>query len=175
MSQLDQLVTWIALLRGVNVGGHGKLPMAELRKLLTELGYSQVRTTIQSGNVVLKSESACAQKIAGAIEQQFGFRPDVIVLSEIEFRTAAEANPYAESTHFYFLDQTPEAPNLAKLTELKASDEQFSLLDKVFYLHAPAGIGRSKLAARAEKLLGVAATARNQRTVAKLLEMLEDG
>jgi len=99
------------------------------------------------------------------------------VLTAEELRNAAAANPFPSATnepkslHLYFLAETPQNPDVQALNQLKSDNESFKLIGKVFYLHAPDGIGRSKLAARAEKLLGVQATARNWNTVAKLLEL----
>jgi uncharacterized protein (DUF1697 family) len=94
-----------------------------------------------------------------------------------KIKEAADANPFpkaeaeSKSVHLYFLAKTPKDPDLEALNRLKSGKESFKLMDDVFYLHAPDGIGRSKLAARAEKLIGVEATARNWNTVTKLLEM----
>jgi len=82
---------------------------------------------------------------------------------------AAESEP--KTLHLYFLASAPQNPDLKMLDSLKKADEQFKLIDNVFYLHTPDGIGRSKLAERAEKALGVAATARNWRTVSKIMAM----
>ena len=91
--------------------------------------------------------------------------------------TAVSRNPFPatdeqhKTLHFYFLESAPPHPDLASLDALKSATEQFTLIDSVFYLHAPDGIGRSKLAVKVERALGVPATARNWRTVNKLLEM----
>jgi len=93
--------TWIALFRGINVGGNHILPMAELREALASLGLREVRTYIQSGNVVFaspaKSAAALGDSIADCIEQQKGFRPRVLVLTPAELSAAADANPYPEA------------------------------------------------------------------------------
>lgn len=174
--------TYLALLRGINVGGNHKLPMAGLRQLLTEAGFGDVATYIQSGNVVFKSKkakpAALATKIEDAIEDKFGFRPRTLVLSADDFESAATANPFPEAEadhktlHLYFLSEKPAAPDLDKLHALKLNGDDFKLIGTVFYLLAPGGVGRSKLAEKVERALGVAATARNWRTVTKLREML---
>jgi len=88
-----------------------------------------------------------------------------------------EANPFPaasdnpKSLHCFFLAEVPVTPDLQTITDLKSNGEEFVLVDKMFYLHAPQGIGRSKLAPRVEKLLGVASTARNWRTVTKIDEI----
>lgn len=173
--------TSIALLRGINVGGHNKLPMKELKTVLAELGLTDVQTYIQSGNVVFQNGRtdlpALAEEISAAIGQSHGFAPQIMLLSLAELVTAVSRNPYPatgeqhKTLHFYFLASAPPDPDLAMLEALKADSEQFALIDAVFYLHAPDGIGRSKLAVKVERALGVAATARNWRTVSTLLEM----
>ena len=173
---------WIVLLRGVNVGGKGKLPMKELREKMAARSFCQdVSTYIQSGNIVLKSSLTDAGEVASSvrslIEQEFGFAPETVALSVSDFERAAARNPYKdeESTpkflHLYFLDEQPTEPDLKRLEDRQAKTESFTLGSKVLYLHAPDGIGRSKLAADVEKALGVAATARNWNSVSKLLEM----
>lgn len=178
------MATWIALLRGVNVGGAGKLKMAELTALLEQLGLARVRTYVQSGNVVFeapgRSPRALATRIGDGVEQRFGFRPHVLVLRADQLSAAAAANPFPDaeaepkSLHLFFLDRPPSSPDLGALARLKAADETFALEDAIFYLHAPSGVGRSKLAAQAEKKLGVPATARNWRTVTTLIEMARE-
>lgn len=179
------MTTYIALLRGINVGGHHKLPMADLRALLTEMGLRNVKTYIQSGNVVFQSErtdkSTLAQKMSEAIESSHGFAPRVMLLDAADVQTAISANPFPEgeadpkTLHLYFLDKQPENPDMEKFEQLKTETERFHLGNRVFYLHAPDGIGRSKLAERAERVLDVAATARNWRTVSKVMELVESG
>jgi uncharacterized protein (DUF1697 family) len=168
--------TWIALLRGINVGGKNILPMASLVADLHSLKLQNIRTYIQSGNVVFetraKNRGPLAEKIAARIEQQHGFRPHVLLLSEAELQHAISANPFSDSdpksVHFFFLDSTPTAPDIKSLDDAKAPREEYRIADQVLYLHAPDGIGRSKLAKNAERYLGVVATARNLRTVHKL-------
>lgn len=170
--------TSIALLRGINVGGHNLLPMQELRSVLAGLGLQDVRTHIQSGNAVFRREGDTADlgpRISAAIDEKFGFAPPVVVLTAAELEQALAACPLAGAEpgqlHFWFLAATPSAPDLARLEALRAADETFALRGRVFYLHAPAGIGHSRLAPLVEKALGVPGTARNGRTVAKLLEL----
>ena len=163
------------------MGGHNKLPMKALKALLEELSLANVQTYIQSGNVVFQSERtdlpALAHEIGAAINAHHGFEPQIMLLSLAELATAVSHNPFPatddqhKTLHFYFLEGAPPAPDFAMLEALKADTEQFELVDAVFYLHAPDGIGRSKLAAKVERAMGVAATARNWRTVSTLLEM----
>ncbi len=175
---------WIALLRGINVGGRNRLPMSDLVAILESFGLEDVETYIQSGNVVFRSaekvSSSLGEEIATAVEERHGFRPRVLLLDAGRLREAAEANPFPEAEaepktlHLFFLASAPESPDEESLTAVAAPSERFHLAGDVFYLHAPDGVGRSKLVARVEKHLGVAATARNWRTVERLLEMSRD-
>lgn len=176
--------TWIALFRGINVGGHNKLPMKALAAALGEIGLEKVGTYIQSGNVVFAAKAGTAAllsaRIAGAVESGFGFRPKILVLSLADLTAAARGNPFPaaekdpKSVHLFFLDGTPAKPELARIDAAKAKSEDYALKGRVFYLHTPGGFGVSKLAAAAEKLLGVDATARNWRTVTTLLAMAKE-
>ena len=175
------MTTWIAFFRGINVGGNNILPMKSLVVLLQKIGYENVRTYIQSGNVVFssvaKNARAIEKKIAGEVGKTYGFEPRVTVLSANDLGQAIVANPFPHATdnhkslHLYFLAAPAMHPNLGVLNAVKAENEAFVVAKSVFYLHAPDGIGKSKLAERAEKLLGVSATARNWRTVCKVREM----
>lgn len=174
-------MTWIALLRGINVGGNNILPMKDLRDLLKGLGLQNVRTYIQSGNAVFESEKTDATQlglaIADEIEKAFNFRPKILIISKRDLDRAINNNPYPEGTsdpktlHLFFLSTAAVDANLSKLKELQKQTERFELIDRVFYLHAPEGIGRSKLAAQVEKNLGVAITARNLRSATKIAEL----
>ena len=174
---------WAALLRGINVGGHNKLPMAELRGLLEGLGYHKVRTYIQSGNCVFEADGTDPRKIeikiARALKSKFGYQIPVMALSITDLERLVDKNPYdvaedqAKTVHIFVLSEPALSPDLTKLETLKAPSETFTLTGKAFYLHAPDGIGRSKLAAGAEKALGVAVTARNLRSVRKVLGLVK--
>lgn len=172
------MTTWIALLRGINIGGNHLLPMKQLKALLEQLGCSDVRTYIQSGNVVFRSAAdpaAIEQGLSAAIQTSHGFAPRVLVLSADELAATAAQNPFAaainaeKTVHQFFL----AAPSPAALTDFAAlaTSERYHLEPRCFYLHTPDGFGNSKLAGKAERLLGVAATARNWRTVSTLVEM----
>jgi uncharacterized protein (DUF1697 family) len=172
--------TWIAFLRGIG-GGIRPMPMAELKAVLEKQGLENVRTYIQTGNVVFQSRKGTAQsltkEIAASVSRKFGFEAKLIVLSVEGLKRAADANPYPKaeavptSLHLFFLATAPKSPDFERMDELKAKSESYVLKDKVFYMYAPQGFGISKLAARAERLLGVDATARNWRTVTKMLEL----
>jgi uncharacterized protein (DUF1697 family) len=171
--------TYIALLRGINVGGNNKLPMRELVPLLERLGLYNVKTYIQSGNVVFQSAQSdlarFSQAITDAIRQSHGFAPYVLILDSKALQEAIAANPFPEgetepkSLHLFFMDASPQTFNADALDRVKASNERYQLIDQVFYLHAPDGIGRSKLAATMGKGWGVNITARNWRTVTEVM------
>ncbi|MCE7987844.1 MAG: DUF1697 domain-containing protein [Caldilinea sp. CFX5] len=173
--------TYIGLLRGINVGGNNKLPMKELVTLLQGLGLQQVKTYIQSGNVVFQSDrtdrTALAAAITAAIDKSYGFAPQLFILTVAELEAAIAANPFPEgesepkTLHLFFLDAAPTNPDWAKVEALKAPNERFALIDKVFYLHAPDGIGRSQLAEKFHRGWQVGITARNWRTVQEIAQM----
>ena len=171
--------TWIALLRGINVGGNNILPMKDLRALLESLGLNDVQTYIQSGNCVFRSDALSpddlSDQIATTIEKQFGFRPPTLVINKGELAQAIDANPFPDgdpkTVQLSFLFEKAENADLDTLKSLKVPSEQFTLTDKVFYLHAPDGIGRSKLVEKISKCIPVEMTGRNLRTAQKLLDM----
>ena len=176
--------TFIALFRGINVGGNNILPMKSLVDVLEAHGFEDVKTYIQSGNVVFKTASASSGDIAELVKNEFGFAPKVMLLSVDDLQSALSNCPYLEvdgesvegkSVHFYFCESEPELGSLGseKLESLCAESEQYSLIGSVFYLYAPDGIGRSKLAAKVEGCLGVGLTARNLNTVRKVLDLSE--
>ncbi len=173
--------TYIAFLRGINVGGNNILPVDRLVAILARLGANNVKTYLQSGNAVFQCTAPIAKqlpkKLAEEVKRQHGFEPYIQVMDVEVFRAAIIGNPFPNAEvdpatlHLGFLDAVPLQPNLAKLAAIRKASERFELIDHVFYLHAPEGIGRSKLAAGAEKLLGVPMTMRNWRTVCKVMEM----
>ncbi len=176
------MTRYVALFRGINVGGRNSLPMRDLRRIMASLGCADVRTYIQSGNAVFETEAepgALAARIERQIGREFGFEPAALILSADAFKAIAAANPYPaadtspRSLHVCFLAAAPPSADLGTLHELRADDEAFTLGEGAFYLHAPAGIGRSRLAARIEACLGVATTSRNWNTVAKLLALTD--
>lgn len=172
---------WIALFRGINVGGRNSLPMIALKSHLEEIGCSNVKTYIQSGNVVFRNGEIQARvleaRISKTVNAGFGFAPQVLLLTVDQLTAAHTANPYPEgesepkTLHLFFLTEDARNVDWPALDALKSTTEQFRLIDRVFYLHAPDGIGRSKLAAKVEKHLGVPTTARNWRTVEKVLQL----
>ena len=130
--------TYICLVRGINVGGKHLLPMKELRTLFEDLGLQNVRTYIQSGNVVFQSAEERGMRLSDAISaamlDRFGFKPQVLLLSSGAFEAAMGANPFPEaeaepnSLHLYFLASSPVQPDLAVLEELRKDGERFGWL-----------------------------------------------
>ena len=176
--------TYIALFRGINVGGRHSLPMKELVAILEDLDCRNVRTYIQSGNAVFenpaKDASQLSKKISVEIKKQRGFEPYCLLFGLKELEKAIANNPFPEAEkdpkalHVGFLASTPKNPDLKKVENLRKNSERFQLIDNIFYLYAPEGVGRSKLAASSEKLLGVSMTDRNWGTVRKIMEMAKE-
>ena len=173
--------TCIALFRGINVGGNNMLPMKQLKALLERHGCADVQTYIQSGNAIFRSagsdNDALATRLGTAVLEGHGFEPRILLLSRDELQKAVAGNPFPQadanpkSLHLFFLVDRPAKPDLKALDALKVPGEEFALKGRIFYLYAPEGIGKSKLVTRIERSLGVAATARNWRTVTTLLDM----
>jgi uncharacterized protein (DUF1697 family) len=166
---------YIALLRAVNVGGTGKLPMTELREMCEALGFTRVRTYIASGNVVFESrlaEASVKKKLEQCLEDYAGKPVGVLVRSTAELAAVLKANPFSSAapdrTVAIFLDTPPPTDALDTISGQKT--EEISLGVREIYVHYKDGIGQSKLKIAAAK----AGTARNMNTVAKLLEMAQD-
>ncbi|WP_274563437.1 DUF1697 domain-containing protein [Streptomyces spiramyceticus] len=180
--------TYAALLRGINVSGHKRVPMAELRALLTELGHRDVRTYLQSGNAVFttdadKTDDALAAELERAIEKHFGFTVDCLVRSGAYLSAVADACPFpaaeleGKQLHVTFFSRAVDPKRLEPVDPAAYLPEEFRLGDRALYLYAPNGLGRSKLAealAKPSLFKGVTATSRNWNTVAKLVEMTRD-
>ena len=167
---------YVALVRGVNVGGKNKLPMAELRALLESLGYGDVRTLIQSGNVVLTASKAVKPAtLETAIAKRFGISPAVVLRTPRELENAIAANPFPRadtaSLHIGFMAQKPAAPVVKTLDVARFQPDELAIRGRELYLHLPNGMGRSKLPAYVDRQLKIPTTVRNWNTVAKLLEL----
>ncbi len=180
--------TWIALLRAVNVGGRNKLPMKMFASELEAIGLADVKTYIQSGNVVFRCPqergTTLAAEISASVRACFGFTPHVAVISAEDLAAAVTANPFPEAVsemegktvHLFFLAESPPivplpAVDKDRLETARRPSERWQLQGGVFYLHTPQGFADSKLAAQAEKILGVPTTARNWRTACALLDL----
>ena len=160
------------------MGGHNKVPMDELKPVLEKAGFHKIETYLQSGNIICYSAAAAIQieiQVSDAIEMQFGFRPSVLALSFKIFDKAMKENPFLEeatsdpkSVHLLFLSQPTENPDLSTLDAVKTKTENFHFHNSVLYIHAPRGIGRSKLAKNVEKVLSVPVISRNWRTLTQV-------
>ncbi|MFF0079410.1 DUF1697 domain-containing protein [Streptomyces canus] len=177
-------ITYAALLRGINVGGSRKVPMADLRTLMEDLGHGGVRSYLQSGQAVFTAdhgdEETLAAELAGAIEKRFGLAVDVIVRDHAYLKAVAEACPFpaaeleAKQLHVTYFSAPVDADRFAEIDQAAYLPEEFRLGDRALYLYAPNGLGRSKLAEHLSKPRlnkGVIATSRNWNTVVKLVEM----
>jgi uncharacterized protein (DUF1697 family) len=165
------MTTYVALLRAVNVGGTGKLPMSELRAMCESLGFSKVRTYIASGNVVFQSdlaETAIKSKLERSLETYAGTKVGVLVRTGQELAAVLAANPFQSAapnrTVAIFLDEPPPADALAGVSGQRT--EEIALGKREIYVHYGDGMANSKLKIRAAK----SGTARNMNTVAKLAE-----
>jgi uncharacterized protein (DUF1697 family) len=170
------MTVWIAVLRAVNVGGHNIVPMEALRGVLTKAGLVAVKTYIQSGNIVFRSDRPrfdLAPLIADAIHASFGFRPPVLILAPDELDRALSGHPFAKAVsdptklHFFFIDRVLPDATAAFLKSVAAPGEGYAFRGKVLWLHLPDGSARSKLATRV-MALPMDITARNLRTVQAL-------
>lgn len=164
----------VVLLRGINVGGAHKLPMADLRRLIESIGGADVATYIQSGNAVASGEFT-GDQLADAIENEFGFRPAPLVLDDLEYRRIVDDCPYdlaeGKAVHVFFaLGSTGFDADGAR--EFATDTERLDATDRAIYLYAPDGIGRSKLAERLPRFADTELTARNGNTINQLLAML---
>lgn len=180
---------YLALLRGINVGGRNKVAMAELRELATGLGHRDVATYIQSGNLVFSSDQLDAARLADALEaqiaDQLGVRPAVVVLSGAQLAQVIADNPFPAETnpkclHAVFrrdeVDQDGVAAVAALVQRAKqaGSRDEAAIVGRTVYLRTPDGLGRSELAAQlARSRVQSTGTARNWATVTKLMSMLE--
>jgi uncharacterized protein (DUF1697 family) len=185
--------THVALLRGINVGGGGKVPMAELRELLAKRGHADVKTYIQTGNIIFTPShddtDALAAELQAAIKSSFGVNTFAVVLTRAELANVIGANPYPDEpnpkwVHGVFLPAAPEKAQYDRVAEAvaavaaKGSRDEAAIVGRTLYLHTPDGFGTSELAKellmknRRDPL--ASGTARNWATVNKLLALCED-
>lgn len=176
---------YIAMLRGINVSGHKIIKMERLRASFGALGFSNVKTYIQSGNVVFAASSNSEATLAGKIEKKivddYGFAVPVLLKTAQEMEIVIKRNPFPEvpavdygRLHVTFLAGDPPKTALELLRPLAVAAEQFHILGREIYLYCPNGYGNSKLSnAPIERKLSVGATTRNWKTVNTLLEMAQ--
>ena len=176
------MTTWICLFRGINVGGKNKLPMRELAAIFEAAGCSDVKTYIQSGNVVFRASAAVAGRVpelvAGGIEQRFGFRVPVVTRTAAEVRAVRDGNPFLSRTadtkllHVAFLAQEPDPGRAATLDPKRSPPDELFLRGREVYLYIPNGIARTKLSNQyLDSRLGTTSTVRNWATVVKLADL----
>ena len=176
---LVKAATLVALIRGINVA-NTQISMERLRKLCAVCGFDDVRTYIQSGNVVFtsgESAQACGSKLAARLQLELGKPVGVVIRSARDLAGVAAKNPFLKEKvetarlSVAFLAEKPKADRVKALAAVDWGKDRFHHKAKEVYLYCPDGFGRSKLATTFERILGVGATVRNWNTVSKLLEM----
>jgi uncharacterized protein (DUF1697 family) len=175
--------TYVALLRGINLGPRNKIAMAELRELLRSLGHEDVRTLILSGNAVFTSRRraipALEREMEDAIRERFGFDIRILVRTADELAAAVAANPYPAPTgdgriYALFLERAPDPERIAAIDPATVEPDRFALGDRVIYVSLTGGFLDSKaFAVLTDKRLGVAMTNRNWNTVVKLHALVQ--
>ena len=178
------MTTYIALLRGINVSGYNKIKMIELRQLFLELGFIDVLTYIQSGNVIFKSEEIdtviIENNIISAIKTNFGHDIKVIVITKKYLDTIFNSNPYIDRANIditklcvTFLSNKPALENVSQIEKLISnSEDEFKIMKKSIYLHCPSSFAKTKLTNNLiERKLKTSATSRNWKTITKLVEL----
>ena len=176
-------MTHVALLRGINVAGKNILPMKDLAQMFANTGCSNVRTYIQSGNVIFDTR-ASAPKIAAAItteiEKRYGYRVPLVLRTSEQLIKTILGNPFLKAganekaLHVYFLAHSPNAAAIAALDPARSTPDAFHVIGQEIYLNLPNGMGRSKLTnAYFDSKLSTTFTARNWATILKLAEMMQ--
>lgn len=176
-------MTYVAMLRGINVGGNMPVKMDALRATVAGLGHTDVTTYIQSGNVLFKSRTRATTKVAQPIEarlkRELGVDVTVVVRTAEELATAARKNPFLpgadpKSLYVIFLNNVPDRKSVARIDARQVAPDEFQIVAREIFARYPNGYGRSKMTnAYFEKALGVRGTARNWNTVSKLLQLAE--
>lgn len=173
---------FVALFSGINVGGNRIVKMAELRAFFEELGFADVASYVQSGNVVFRSTqtdvAALTKALQEAFEQRWGFHSRILVRDAAWFARLVADNPYPEivddptKLHAMALERVPTPEETGRLAEKCTGPERFEIEGDVLYLHAPDGLGKSKFAEILPRTLKVPGTMRNWRSVLALAEMI---
>ncbi|MGH9119213.1 MAG: DUF1697 domain-containing protein [Acidimicrobiales bacterium] len=172
------MTTWVALLRGINLGRARRVAMADLRALLEGLGYGEVRTLLQSGNAVFTGTGPAGKletSIEREIEKELGLRVTVMVRSAAQLRKIVAANPFAGQTtdpkqlHVVFLSAPPSAASLDALDPDEYAPDEYAVGDRVIYLRLPNGVAGSRFPW--DRSLNVDTTMRNWNTTTKLAEL----
>ena len=177
---------YVALLRGINLGAANRIAMKDLAPVFSDLGCREVRTYIQSGNVIFRAGDALAAKIEdaaqGAIVARFGLDVPVVVRSAGDLRRVAASNPFLErgedpkSLHVLFLKERPADSDVASLDPGRSPGDEFAVVGREVYLFCPNGIARSKLTNEyVDARLKTRSTSRNWNTLLKLIELASEG
>ena len=170
----------MALLRGINVGGKNKLPMATLAKIFADEKCVDVRTFIQSGNVIYdapaKAAATVGERVARRIEKELGLDVPVVVRAADELAAVPKRNPFKRAgeneLHVMFLADAPTAAQARALDPQRSPGDELALVGRDLYLRLPNGVGRTKITnAYVDRTLGTVSTGRNWRTVLKLIEL----
>ncbi len=174
------MITYIALLRGINVGGHKKVPMAELRELLTTSGLENVQTYIQSGNVIFQSTQKNKNKledlIHNAITSHFDFEVPTLVRTREDLKTIFDNCPFTEekkvNSYFTMLSEIPEKDLVDEASKKTYPNEDYIILNDCIYFFCANGYGNAKFNLNFfERKLNINATSRNYKTMVKLLSL----
>ena len=172
--------SYIVLLKGINVGGHKKVPMAELRDLLTKSAYENVKTYIQSGNVILESSQKSIPKIEVQIKKDildhFGFEVPVLIKTRKDLKRIFNDSPFSEEekqkSYFIMLCDTPDSELVKVASEKVYEGEEYQIINDCIYYYSAKGFGQSKFNTNFfERKLNTFATARNYNTMVKLLSL----
>ncbi|MFQ3858084.1 DUF1697 domain-containing protein [Leptospira kirschneri] len=175
--------TYIALLRGINVSGQKKILMKDLSSIFESLGFMNVKTYIQSGNVLFQDKSKNVKELIALIEKKirevFGFEVIVFIRSKEEFKAIIQSNPFSkkDSNRIYvsFLNESKKNLDLTEIETVKIKGEELVIQNKEIYFFSPKGYGVSKLSNNfLEKKLNVSATTRNWKTVITLSELTDN-
>ena len=172
--------TYIVFLKGINVGGHKKIPMSALRTILESVDFNKVRTYIQSGNVILTSDLhdryAIEKKVKHAIETQFGYEVSVLAMTRPELQSIFDRCPFSDEerkkTYFMLLHETPSQNMINSASEKVYEGETYLIIQNCIYYYSEKGFGKSKFNTNLfERRLNTFATARNYNTILKLLSL----
>jgi len=172
---------YIAILRGINVGGKHKISMTELKKVLEKTGIEHIQTYIQSGNVIFSSDESdpavLTEQISSVIKDHWGFEVPVIILSKREIDEIILTNPFADiydpaCLHITFLSAVPQSERIKSILELKDSPNDISIINRAVYLYCPNGYSKTRITnSFLERKLNLIATTRNLKTSLVLQQM----
>ena len=177
---MRSVARYVAFLRGINLGPTNKISMPELRKMAEELGYTDVATYINSGNLIFsstKKAAALEREISSAITKRFGAGIDVAVRTPAQLKKIVADNPYPDGSPSQvavaFLTKAAPADAKKKVAAIATDAEPFTFAGSEVYVHYSNGMGRSKLAEKFSAIIGVSSTVRNVNTVTKVLALCE--